>query len=205
MRWNYRWGWLLTAWTLKIFKILKKTGVENIPKSGGVIIASNHISYYDPPILGSCIDREIHYLAKWELFKIKLFGSILHSVNAIPIKRKVIDRQALITCLEVLKSGKALLVFPEGTRNLRARLLPPKLGVGKLALEARVEIVPAYIANSQRPLRAFLSGARIVVKFGSPIPKSWLENLPKDKKGYRLVVGEIMDRIKKLQTPQKFD
>lgn len=198
-------GWLITSWPLKIFKILKKSGVENIPESGGVIIACNHISYYDPPILGSCLNKEIHYLAKWELFKNKLLGFLLKSVNAIPIKRKVIDRQALISCLEVLKSGRALLVFPEGTRNLRAKLLPPKLGVGKLALEAGVEIVPAYIANSQRPLRAFLSGARIRVKFGSPIPKSWLENLPKDKKGYRLVVGEIMDRIKKLQSPNKFD
>ncbi len=192
--------WSLLGGILNLFKVLKKSGVENIPQTGGVIIASNHISYYDPPILGCCIAREVHYLAKWELFKNKLFGSILKSVNAIPIKRKVIDRQALIQSLEVLKQGKALLVFPEGTRDLRARLLPPKLGVGKLALEAGVAIVPAHIANSQKPTRSLVSGKTIEVKFGPLIPKSWLEQLPKDKKGYKLVVGEIMDSIKKLQS-----
>jgi len=200
MKWHYCLAWFGIRNVFGFFKMGKSSGLENIPTHGGVIIASNHISYFDPPILGSYIPREVHYLAKWELFKIKIFGSFLRSVNAIPIKRTVIDRQALMESLEILKLGKALLVFPEGTRNLRARLLPPKLGVGKLALEAGVPIVPAHIANSQKPTRAFLSGKPIEVKFGPPIPKSWLEQVPKDKEGYKSVVAEIMQRIKKLES-----
>jgi len=200
MKWHYYLAWIGIRNALNFFKMGKISGWENIPTAGGVIIASNHISYFDPPILGSCTPREVHYLAKWELFKFKPFGSFLRSVNAIPIKRNVIDRQALIESLEILKQGQALLVFPEGTRNLRAKLLPPKFGVGKLALEAGVPIVPAHIANSQKPTRAFLSGKPIEVKFGPPIPKTWLEQVPKDKEGYRLVVAEIMQRIKKLES-----
>ena len=200
MKWHYYLAWIGIRNALKFFKMGKIHGWENIPLNGGIIIASNHISYFDPPILGSCIPREVHYLAKWELFKFKPLGYFLRSVNAIPIKRNVIDRQALIESLEILKQGKALLVFPEGTRNLRAKLLPPKFGVGKLALEAGVPIVPAHIANSQKPTRAFLSGKTIEVKFGSPIPKTWLEQVPRDKEGYRLVVAEIMQRIKKLES-----
>ena len=200
MKWHYYLAWIGIRNALKFFKMGKIHGWENIPLNGGIIIASNHISYFDPPILGSCTPREVHYLAKWELFKFKPFGSFLRSVNAIPIKRNVIDRQALIESLDILNQGKALLVFPEGTRNLRAKLLPPKLGVGKLALEAGVSIVPAHIANSQRPVRSFLSGKPIEVKFGPPIPKTWLEQVPKDKEGYRLVVAEILQRIKMLES-----
>ena len=199
MRFHYTLAWLFINLVLHLFKILKKTGIENIPKSGGVIIASNHIAYFDPPILGGCAPREIHYLAKWELFKNKIISLILKAYNAIPIKRKTFDRQALSKSLDLLKSGKALLLFPEGARSRNGEFLLPKLGVGKLALEAGVAIVPTYIANSQNPFKAFLGGEKIIVKFGPPIQSNWLEKIPKDKKGYQLVVDEIMQRIKKLK------
>lgn len=200
MKWHYYLAWIGIRNVLKFFRMGKISGWENVPLTGGLIIASNHISYFDPPILGSCTPREVHYLAKWELFRNKFLATFFRSVNAIPIKRNVIDRQALIESLEILKQGKAMLVFPEGTRNLRAKLLPPKLGIGKLALEAGVPIVPAYISNSQKPTRAFVSGHPIQVKFGPAIPKIWLEQVPKDKEGYKAVVSEIMQRIKKLES-----
>ncbi|MCK4223797.1 MAG: 1-acyl-sn-glycerol-3-phosphate acyltransferase [candidate division Zixibacteria bacterium] len=184
---------------LKIFWRFKKIGAEHIPKSGGVIIASNHVAYVDPPFLGAVTPRELFYLAKAELFSNALFGWLLDKCNAIPIARGAFDRRAIFRAVELLREGKALLLFPEGTRGRDGKFLEPKLGVGKIALEAGVPIVPTYIHNSGNLFSSFLKRKRLIIGFDSPIRKSWLDKFPKDRKGYRSIGQEIMKRIGRIK------
>jgi 1-acyl-sn-glycerol-3-phosphate acyltransferase len=180
---------------LKIFWRYKRIGAEHVPKSGGVIIASNHVAYVDPPFLGAVAPRELFYLAKAELFSNALFGWLLDKCNTIPIARGAFDRRAIRRAVELLKDGKALLLFPEGTRSRSGRFLEPKLGVGKIALEAGVPIVPAYIHNSGALLSSLLGRKRVIIGFGRPIGTRLLESLPKDREGYKSIGREIMKRI----------
>jgi 1-acyl-sn-glycerol-3-phosphate acyltransferase len=166
-----------------------------MPKTGGMIIASNHVAYVDPPFLGAAAPRELFYLAKAELFSNALFGWLIKKYNAIPVTRGAFDRRAIARAVELLREGKALLFFPEGTRSRDGRFLEPKLGVGKIALEAGVPIIPAYIHNSGSLFTSFLKRKRLVIGFDAPIKRNFLEKLPKDKEGYKSIGQEIMKKI----------
>lgn len=199
MRTHYFLGCVLINLMLRILWRFRKVGAEFIPQKGGVIIASNHAAYVDPPFLGAVSSRELYYLTKSELFNNGLFGWLLRKYNAFPITRGSFDRKGISQAAELLKQGKALLLFPEGTRSRDGNFLEPKLGVGKIAKEAGVPIVPAYIANSKDLLMTFLKRKKLVILFGSPILKSWLEKIPKDRAGYKRIGQEIMCRIKMLK------
>jgi 1-acyl-sn-glycerol-3-phosphate acyltransferase len=195
VRTHYYLGCLAIKLFLKIFWRFKRIGAEHIPKTGGMIIASNHVAYVDPPFLGAVTPRELFYLAKAELFSNALFGWLIRKYNAIPVTRGAFDRKAISRAVELLKGGKALLLFPEGTRSKAGRFLEPKMGIGKIALEAGVPIVPAYIHNSGSLFIYFLRRKRLVICFDSPINRSFLEKLPKDKEGYKIIGQEIMKKI----------
>ena len=195
MKTHYYFACISIKLILKIFWRYKRIGAEHVPKSGGVIIASNHVAYVDPPFLGAVAPRELFYLAKAELFSNALFGWLLDKCNTIPIARGAFDRRAIRRAVKLLKDGKALLLFPEGTRSRSGRFLEPKLGVGKIALEAGVPIVPAYIHNSGSLFASLLKRKRLVIGFDTPITRTSLERLPKDKEGYKIIGQEIMKRI----------
>ena len=195
MKTHYYFACVSIKLILRIFWRYKRIGAEHVPKSGGVIIASNHVAYVDPPFLGAVAPRELFYLAKAELFSNALFGWLLDKCNTIPIARGAFDRRAIRRAVELLKDGKALLLFPEGTRSRSGRFLEPKLGVGKIALEAGVPIVPAYIHNSGSLFASLLKRKRLVIGFDTPITRTSLERLPKDKEGYKIIGQEIMKRI----------
>ncbi len=199
MRTHYYIGSLAIKLILKFFWRFKEIGEEHIPKSGGVIIASNHVAYVDPPFLGAASPRELFYLAKVELFSNALFGWLIRKYNAIPVSRGAFDRKAITRAVELLREGKALLFFPEGTRSREGRFLEAKLGVGKIALEARVPIVPAYIHNSGSLFTSFLRRKRLVIGFDTPTRTSWLEKFPKDKEGYKSIGQEIMKKIGRIK------
>jgi 1-acyl-sn-glycerol-3-phosphate acyltransferase len=195
VRTHYYLACLVIRLVLRIFWRYKKVGAEQVPKSGGAIVASNHAAYVDPPFVGAVARREFFYLAKAELFSNALFGWLIRKYNAIPIARGAFDRRAILRAVELLKEGKVLLLFPEGTRNKGERFLEPKLGVGKIALEAGVPIVPAYIHNSGTLFASLLKRKRLVIGFDAPITRNYLKRLPKDKEGYKTIGQEIMKRI----------
>jgi 1-acyl-sn-glycerol-3-phosphate acyltransferase len=180
---------------LKIFWRYRRIGREHIPKSGGVIIASNHAAYVDPPFIGSVCPRELSFLAKAELFSHPFFGWLIRKYNAIPIARGAFDRRAITQAIRLLKEGRGLLLFPEGTRSRDGNFLEPKLGVGMIACEAGVPIVPAYISNSSDLLDCFLKRRRLVIVFDTPIGMDWLARVPKNREGYKIIGQEIMNRI----------
>ena len=129
----------------------KFIGKENIPK-GPCIIASNHTSNLDAVLLAVHTWEKKFYLAKKELFKNKLFGSFLKSVGAIEIDRQSTDVGAIKNCMRVLKNGKKLVIFSEGTRNHNEdmQLGQVKHGVSMFAIKAKVPIVPMFIAKQPR-------------------------------------------------------
>jgi 1-acyl-sn-glycerol-3-phosphate acyltransferase len=196
-------GWSFFRLVAKTIFRVRVTGAENIPRTGAFILASNHISYFDPPLVGCCITREVYFFAKKELFSFKPFGFILNRVNARPVKRGAIDRAALETAIEILKAGNGLTVFPEGTRSKADDFLPVKPGVGMIARQAEVTIVPAFIHGANRLWDCFWGKTRLAVKYGAPISADWIKSIPVDKKGYEAIADEIMARIRELKKDHK--
>jgi 1-acyl-sn-glycerol-3-phosphate acyltransferase len=199
MRFHYRAGVAMINFLIGILRGMEKQGRENIPAQGAVLIASNHVAYFDPPLIGSASPREFYYMAKKELFDNSLLGWLIDKYNAIPISRGSFDREGIEKATEVLKQGNALLVFPEGTRSKDGNLREPKLGVAKLALETCAPIVPACIDYPGGWLKAFFLRRKIKVRFGSPIKAEEFLQIPKNKEGYSKLTSQIMQRIKELR------
>jgi 1-acyl-sn-glycerol-3-phosphate acyltransferase len=177
---------LRTLWRLRAF------GCEHVPRTGPLIVAANHISYFDPPVLGVALPRPLFYMAKSELFEIPLFGPLIRAVNAYPVDRSRGDIGAIKRTVEILRRGDAVAVFPEGTRNLDGSV-QARPGVALLSSLAQAPVLPAYLEGTDR-VRGF---APIRVFFGKPfLPgggrKATREDLAKQ-------TDEIMSRIDALR------
>jgi 1-acyl-sn-glycerol-3-phosphate acyltransferase len=125
-------------------------GKENIPKEGSVILAANHVSYWDPIIVGCICPRVVRFMAKKELFSYFIFGKILKSIYAFPVDRKKSDREAIKAALTVLKNNEVLGMFPEGMRVKNKKLGEFKQGMAMIALKTQAPIVPIAIKNSEK-------------------------------------------------------
>ncbi len=178
---------------------LRITGLENVPKEGPYIVASNHRSHLDPPVLNSIFPEPLVFLAKEELFKPPL-GWFMRHTGAVPIRRGAGDVDTLEMVLELLHKGCAVGIFPEGTRAEPGRFLRPKLGVGLLAVKSGAPVVPVLIEGTD----VVLPRGRKVPKLGYPIrvyvgkPRRFL-SYEDNVKGYRKVSLEIMEEIKNLR------
>lgn len=140
-------------------------GREHVPATGPVLLACNHASFADPPLVGSSLDRPLYFMAKEELFRFPLFGAVLRGVHAFPVRRARGDVGAFRTAQRLLGAGAALILFPEGRRRRDGVLGPPKAGVGWLAIQSRAPVVPVYVHNTHRMAR-FPS---VAVRFGPPL------------------------------------
>ncbi|HHE39215.1 MAG TPA: 1-acyl-sn-glycerol-3-phosphate acyltransferase [Candidatus Cloacimonetes bacterium] len=174
------------------YEIIHKERIKNITNC---ILASNHISWFDPPFIGSIMPFEINYLAKSELFKNKIFGNFLQFVNAIPIKRGKVDRTAINRVEEKLAAGQSILLFPEGTRKSNK----VKPGIGKIAIQTGKDIVPIYMKNSNKFRKCFLGKDRLKIVIGEKIKKEDYSNLDDSKNNYRYLANFIMKKIKELE------
>lgn len=131
---------------------LTRAGSEHIPPTGPLLIVCNHLSSFDPPLVGaSARPRRLYFMSKAELFRITPIGWVLTKVGAFPVERGGADRDAIRTARQVLARGDALVMFPEGTRSLSGNLRPFFPGAGLMALEPGVRVVPAAVWGSQRP------------------------------------------------------
>jgi len=181
-------------------------GRESIPSTGGLIIASNHVSFWDPPLVGAAILREAHFLAKEELFSTPLLGPLIRSVNAIPIRRGMADLSGMSRAIAAMKAGGALLMFPEGSRMRDGELHPARPGVGMMAVHADVPILPCFISGSSRPSRWLLRRDRVRIWFGAGRP--WRDlagpesDLTPGRALYQRVGDAVMTEIANLRTGQ---
>ena len=199
-RW-YALGWYFSRSLSRLLFGVKAVGNERVPPKGPVIVAANHQSYFDPPILGAAIDREMHFIAKKELFGIFIFGWLVSKLNTIPVKRGTYDPGAISRVIEVLAGNGGLILFPEGTRGDGREFLQPKAGIGFIAKQARAPIVPAYLDGTNRLLKAIFSRRRVRVVLGEPISTEEIERFPDTKEGYRSLAERIMEHIGRLRTP----
>jgi len=129
---------------------MKVKGTENIPKNGAMIIASNHISAFDPFVLAASINRKICFISKKEAFKSFLGRYLLTNLNAFPVDRENVDVLAFKRALKILQEGEVLGIFPEGTRSLDGELQELKLGVIKIAMKTGVPVLPVGISGTHQ-------------------------------------------------------
>ena len=144
---------------------------DRLADDGGVILAANHVSFLDPPLLGAACRREAFYMARDTLFRNPLAGWLLRSWNCVPIKRDGGDIGALRTALRMLGEKKAVLMFPEGTRSKDGQLQEGRAGIGMIVVKSKVPIVPMRIFGTERALprgASFPRPARLTVRFGVP-------------------------------------
>ncbi len=155
-------------------------GQENVPKRGGVLIASNHQSYLDPVLIGIGVHRPVTYMARAALFRIPIFGKLIYSLNAFPIKRARLDPGGMREAERRLKDGWQLLLFPEGTRTRDGSIGRVRPGFGLLAMRADVPVVPVAIHGAFEAWprgRLIPRPARVSVAFGRAISPEEVRSL----------------------------
>lgn len=188
-------------WFFRIFYRLKVYGKDNIESSGG-IVASNHGSFFDPPILASSMPVELHFLAKAYLFKIPFLRIIIELLNAHPLKGGAGDIGVLKTVQKLIVQDKKIVIFPEGSRSKDGRIMPLKKGVASIALRAGSKIYPAFIegANSiwGRDRKWPKIFGKIVVVFGKPLSSSHYIMLERKEAQDRLT-EDLYKKLKDLE------
>jgi 1-acyl-sn-glycerol-3-phosphate acyltransferase len=180
---------------------LEVKGREHVPPSGPVVLVCNHVSLLDPPLVGGASPRELYFMAKDELFRLPLFGRLIAALHARPVRRDGSDSRALKAALRLLGEGRALLVFPEGTRGVEGRLGEGKPGAGMLAVMSGAAVVPVHISGSGRALppgRTIPRPAKVRIRFGPPLHFKPARSEDR-KEEYREATREIMRAIAQLQ------
>ena len=151
---------------------LEVFGKDHVPKTGPFILASNHLSFLDPPLLGAACPRRLGFMARSDLFRHTLLGAFMRGVHVIPLQRGEADPGAIREAMRRLHDGQAIAIFPEGGRQLTGQPGVARRGVGFLAVAARVPILPVLIRGTFEALppdARRLHRAKIRVAFGTEI------------------------------------
>jgi len=172
-------------------------GAEHVPPTGPAILACNHQSYLDPVLVGAFTTRGLHYMARDTLFRNRLFGRLIRSYNAFPVKRGAADLTAIKHSLRVLADGCALLLFPEGTRSHDGRVAPMHAGVMAIARRSQAPLIPVAVDGvfeAWPRSRRLPRWARVYVAFGPPIESVSIAALDD-----HAAANLLTDRIRTLQ------
>lgn len=194
----------LKAITLAVMRLgfgLEVRGRQHVPRAGAALLVSNHVSVLDPPFVGAAAPRELHFLAKEELFRIPMLGRLIRALNARPVRRDGSDSRALKLGLRLLAEGRALLIFPEGTRGVEGRLGEGKPGAGMLAVMSGAPVVPVYVSGSARALapgQVVPRPTKVRVAFGPALHFKLREDDAR-KERYREATQEMMRAIAQLR------
>lgn len=170
----------------------KVYGRENVPEHGGLLVVSNHVSYWDPVAVGCALKRRIRFMAKVELFSIPLLGSIISACGAFPVHRGGTDRKAVQKALQFLRQGQVVGIFPEGTRSHTKELLDPHLGAAMLALHGEVPVLPVAAIGT----RGMLGKVKVVI--GKPLEFARPQSRKDLKENYRAISITMMKEIARL-------
>jgi 1-acyl-sn-glycerol-3-phosphate acyltransferase len=208
MNLSYRIGWSFFRVMYATYFRWRIFGAEHVPLKGGVILASNHASFLDPPLVGSALNRDINYLARESLFRFPGIGALLRSWNAVPVDRDGGGAKGLKIILNRLLDGNGIILFPEGTRTLDGKLQPARSGIGLTVIKSTAPVVPVRVFGTFEAYgknHKFPRPHRVIVKYGQPMnfEKLRAEAQTCDKtrlKGiYQQVADEIMAAIAKLE------
>ncbi len=164
----YQFVSLLTRFLLVLFTDCHVSGTENVPRSGPLIVVSNHQSNVDPPLVGTLVPRRTRFMAKEELFYAPVFGLFVRWYQAFPLRRGGADRRAVRQALEILQGGGVVGMFPEGHRSLDCQLQRGQPGAAMIALRSKAPIVPVAVIGSRYAVRHLWRRPRIEVRIGPP-------------------------------------
>jgi 1-acyl-sn-glycerol-3-phosphate acyltransferase len=165
--------WTLRALFVPTFLIyfrMQRIGREHLPKTGPLLLASNHRSFLDPFVIGTLVRRPVYYMAKRELFEKRWQAWILNGLGAFPVDRGAGDGDAMATARAILERGDCVVVFPEGTRVRPGPLGTPRRGVGRLALETGVPVAPVAVIGSEHVRRGWrIRPRKVRLRVGAPL------------------------------------
>ena len=192
-----------------LFKLggLKVHGQENVPREGPVIIAPNHASLFDPPLVGFTVPRRVTTMGKIELFEkktcgLKILGWIIQRMGTFPVKRGQPDRRALRMAMQVLREGGALVLFPEGTRTRTGELGPSEPGISLIAHATKAPVVPMYLKGTGEGFSPQQPKFRLIhpeVFFGEPLRFEEEYARKGDRATLEAIGNRIMEEIAKLK------
>jgi 1-acyl-sn-glycerol-3-phosphate acyltransferase len=202
----------ISFWIIRAFyrTILKGDvqGLNNVPTSGPIILASNHASHLDPPLLGCSVFRIVTYFARKTLWKPGLGATWMTAVGAIPIDRDgASDIKAMKSTLRALKNGGVLTLFPEGTRSPDGSLQTAKPGIGLIAAKSQAAVVPCRIFNAHKALSKASKlpnfDIAIHIVYGKPLhPEDYDPGKAAGKARYQQIADNIMTAISEIKRPQ---
>jgi 1-acyl-sn-glycerol-3-phosphate acyltransferase len=195
--------WLVRVFVYQVGGGFSSSGQENIPTTGPVILAPVHVSHLDPPAVACGCRRVMRFMAKEELFKVPVFGPLIRSLGAFPVKRGEGDTESIRFSMEVLERGEMMLIFPEGTRGDGETLLPMNRGVAMLAKRTQAKVIPVAIIGSFQRLprgRSKLKRGRIRVIYGQPFTYADVGTSSSEKENRELFAGELARRLSTLCT-----
>ena len=208
MNLSYRIGWTVFRAMYATYFRWRVFNPERVPLTGGVILASNHASFLDPPLVGSGLRRDINYLARESLFRFPGIGALLRSWNAVPVDRDGGGARGLKAILDRLLAGGAIILFPEGTRSPDGKLQAARSGIGLTVIKSTAPVVPVRVFGTfeayGRDVK-FPRPYRVMVKYGRPMDFGALRaeaktcDKPRLKEIYQQVADEIMAVIAKLE------
>jgi 1-acyl-sn-glycerol-3-phosphate acyltransferase len=208
MKLIYRLVWLLSRFVFAVYFRWRVYHPERVPLSGPVILAANHASFIDPPLVGAGLKREINYLARESLFRFPVVGATLRAVNSVPVDRDGGGAAGLKAILGRLLAGGGIILFPEGTRTRDGLLQPPRSGIGLAVIKSNAPVLPVRVFGTFEAYGRHLKFPRphpIAVKYGQPILfeelRAEAETCSKQrlKEIYQQIAGEIMAAIAKLE------
>lgn len=199
----YRLGHTLCAAVAYLGFRLRVYGRENLIEEGPAILASNHASYLDPPLVGVCCRKDIYYLARKSLFEKPIFGPLIAQLNAFPIDRARGDVAAVRAILHLLKAGRRVVVFPEGTRSTDGNLQPARAGVGLIIAKSLAPVVPIRIFGSHAalPRSGGIRFTPITVVVGKPLFFTKQDLGTDERSAYQVLSDRVMSAIAALEKP----
>lgn len=202
-------GWTLFRALYKFYFGWRVYNPERVPTHGPVILASNHASFLDPPLVGSGLKRGINYLARESLFRFPVLGWILHRWQAVPVDREGGGAKGLKAILDRLLHGGAIILFPEGTRTRDGRLQPARSGIGLTVIKSDAPVVPVRVFGTfeafNRRMRFPRPCRRVIVKYGRPMLFEQLRaeattcSKQRLKEIYQEIANQIMEHIAALE------
>jgi 1-acyl-sn-glycerol-3-phosphate acyltransferase len=165
--------WVLRGLLVPFFLVylrMQRVGREHLPKTGPLLLASNHRSFLDPFVIGTLVRRPVYYMAKRELFEKRWQAWILNALGAFPVDRGAGDGDAMATARAILERGDCVVVFPEGTRMRRRPLGDPRRGVGRLALETGAPVAPIAVIGTDEVRRGWrIRPRKVRLRVGRPL------------------------------------
>jgi 1-acyl-sn-glycerol-3-phosphate acyltransferase len=182
-------------------------GDENVPRHGQCLVACNHLSYFDPPFIGSAVrSREVFSLARSSLFSTKFRHWLFSNMNCIPLNRQGGDVGAIRAALRLLGDGKCVMIYPEGTRSADGTTGEPRAGVGMLACKTGAKVIPCKIFGTfeimDRGSRFFDWNEKAAIVFGKPLSQADYMPQPDRREKYKLAAEIIMSAVENLRVPE---